>query len=124
MIPEIQIHTLRSSSVEAYPVEAQKPLLTTIVLRADHLGFAANGRTIVDSISVDVHQGETVAIIGKSGSGKTSFMRLLNRLAEPTSGTVYLAGQDYRQLPPRVLRQRVGMVIQSAYLFPGTVADN
>ena len=57
-------------------------------------------------------------------AGKSSFLRLLNRLDEPTSGTVRLKGIDYRQIPPRELRRRVGMVTQTAYLFPGTIADN
>src|SRR5713101_591621 len=124
MIPEIQLQPSRSASIEGYPPEVQTPLPTTPVLRTERLSFAANGHTIVDAISLDVCPGEIIAIVGKSGSGKTSFLRLLNRLAEPTGGTVYLDGQDYRQLPPRLLRQRVGMVLQSAYLFPGTVADN
>jgi putative ABC transport system ATP-binding protein len=49
---------------------------------------------------------------------------MLNRLDEPSSGTVKLEGQDYRELNPRELRRRVGMVMQRAYLFPGTVAEN
>src|SRR5207245_7903753 len=53
-----------------------------------------------------------------------SFLRLLNRLDEPTSGTVYLEGRDYRLIPPRELRRRVGMVTQTAFLFPGTIGDN
>jgi putative ABC transport system ATP-binding protein len=65
-----------------------------------------------------------IAIVGPSGAGKSSFLRLLNRLDEPTSGTVYLEGEDYRQIEPRELRRRVGMVMQSPYLFPGTVEDN
>ena len=63
-------------------------------------------------------------MVGPSGSGKSSFLRLLNRLDEPTSGTVYLEGTDYRQIAPRELRRRVGLVTQTAYLFPGTIADN
>ena len=51
-------------------------------------------------------------------------MRLLNRLDEPTGGAVRLQGIDYRQIPPQALRRRVGMVTQTAYLFPGTIADN
>jgi putative ABC transport system ATP-binding protein len=51
-------------------------------------------------------------------------LRLLNRLDEPTSGAVYLDGVDYRQIAPRELRRRAGMVTQRPYLFPGTVADN
>jgi putative ABC transport system ATP-binding protein len=62
--------------------------------------------------------------VGPSGAGKSSFLRLLNRLDEPTGGTVRLDGLDYRELEPRDLRRRVGMVMQSANLFPGTVAAN
>ena len=67
---------------------------------------------------------DLLGIVGASGSGKSSLLRLLNRLDEPTSGTVYLDGQDYRQLPPRELRRRVGMVTQRPFLFPGDVASN
>jgi putative ABC transport system ATP-binding protein len=51
-------------------------------------------------------------------------LRLLNRLDEPTSGTVYLQGKDYRQIAPRELRRQLGMVTQRPYLFPGSVDDN
>ena len=78
----------------------------------------------MDDVTVDVHAGMVLVIVGPSGAGKSSFLRLLNRLDEPTGGTVRLEGIDYRQIPPRQLRRRVGMVTQTAYLFPGTVADN
>jgi putative ABC transport system ATP-binding protein len=71
-----------------------------------------------------VRVGEVMAVVGPSGAGKSSFLRLLNRLDEPTGGTVRLDGRDYRELAPRDLRRRVGMVMQSANLFPGTVAAN
>jgi putative ABC transport system ATP-binding protein len=79
---------------------------------------------LVQDVSVKVLPGEIVAIVGPSGAGKSSFLRLLNRLDEPTSGTVLLKSVDYRTLPPQELRRRVGMVMQTAYLFPGTVAAN
>ena len=79
---------------------------------------------IVDDLRVDVCAGEVLVVVGPSGAGKSSFLRLLNRLDEPTGGTVRLEGIDYRQIPPRELRRRVGMVTQTAYLFPGTIADN
>jgi putative ABC transport system ATP-binding protein len=82
------------------------------------------GKVLVNDVSVHVHQGEVLAIVGPNGAGKSSFLRLLNRLDEPTSGTVLLYGQDFREIAPRELRRRVGMVMQSAYLFPGTVAEN
>lgn len=79
---------------------------------------------IVDDVTVHVRTGEVLAVVGPSGAGKSSFLRLLNRLDEPTSGTVRLEGIDYKQIQPRDLRRRVGMVTQTAYLFPGTIADN
>ena len=65
-----------------------------------------------------------MAIIGPSGAGKSSLLRLLNRLDEPTEGTVYLDGQDYRELEPETLRQRVGYVPQQPALRQGTVFEN
>ena len=94
------------------------------VLRAEHLTRIADNVTIVNNVSLDVQRAELMGIVGPSGSGKSSFLRLLNRLDEPTSGTVFLADQDYRQLPPRELRRRVGMVTQRPFLFPGNVASN
>lgn len=95
-----------------------------IVLETINLTRAVDGVPIVNDISVQVVNGDVLAIVGPSGSGKSSFLRLLNRLDEPTNGTVLLDGQDYREIPPRELRRRVGMVMQSPFLFPGTVADN
>ena len=94
------------------------------VLRAENLGRRVPEKVLVENATFEVFRGETLAIVGPSGSGKTSLLRLLNRLDEPTSGTVSLDGQDYRQIPPRDLRRRVGMVMQRPFLFPGSVADN
>jgi putative ABC transport system ATP-binding protein len=94
------------------------------VLRAEELGRTVGSKVILRDISFDVMAGELLGIVGASGSGKSSLLRLLNRLDEPTSGTVFLDDQDYRQLPPRELRRRVGMVTQRPYLFPGDAASN
>jgi putative ABC transport system ATP-binding protein len=88
-----------------------------------HLSRAVLGRVLVSDIGVRVQPGEVLAVVGPSGAVKSSFLRLLNRLDEPTGGAVCLNGQDYRDLAPRELRRRVGMVRQVAYLFPGTVAE-
>jgi putative ABC transport system ATP-binding protein len=79
---------------------------------------------IVREVSLSVERGELLGVVGPSGSGKSSFLRLLNRLDEPTSGTVFLGGEDYRQIEPRELRRRVGMVTQRPFLFPSDVAAN
>ncbi len=63
-------------------------------------------------------------MIGPSGAGKSTLLRLLNRLNEPTQGSVYLHGRDYREMPVLQLRRCIGMVMQRAYLFPGTVSEN
>ena len=94
------------------------------LLEASHLSRVAGGVRLVDDVTVRVRRREVLAVVGPSGSGKSSFLRLLNRLDEPTSGTVYLEGRDYRLIPPRELRRRVGMVTQTAFLFPGTIGDN
>jgi putative ABC transport system ATP-binding protein len=94
------------------------------VLRTERLSRQIAGKIIVDDISLEVPRADVLAIVGPSGAGKSSFLRLLNRLDEPTSGTFYLESTDMRQLPPRELRRHIGMVMQTAYLFPGTVAEN
>jgi putative ABC transport system ATP-binding protein len=93
-------------------------------LEADRLSRTVTGKVLVDDVSVQVRVGEVMAVVGPSGAGKSSFLRLLNRLDEPTGGTVRLDGRNYRELAPQDLRRRVGMVMQSANLFPGTVAAN
>src|SRR5215210_2654911 len=81
-----------------------------IVLETRHVSRVYEGKTLVDDISVSVRRGEVLAVIGASGAGKSSFLRLLNRLDEPTGGAVLLDGADYRGIEPSGLRRRVGMV--------------
>jgi putative ABC transport system ATP-binding protein len=88
------------------------------------LGRSVNGRSIVSGVSATVRAGEILAVVGPSGSGKSSLLRLVNRLDEPTEGTVYLDDIDYRTLPPSEVRRRVGIVMQRPLLFPGTVRTN
>lgn len=94
------------------------------LLRIDRLTRKVGDKLIVNNVSLDIHTGDMIAIIGRSGAGKSSFLRLLNRLDEPTGGTAYLNGRDYRLFSPRELRRSVGMVMQAANLFPGTIAAN
>jgi len=103
--------------------ESQRANLGPVV-RTEGLGRSVNGTQLVADVTVAVDPQQVVAIVGPSGAGKSSFLRLLNRLDEPTTGTVYLNGQDYRSVEPQALRRRVGMVMQAAYLFPGTVERN
>lgn len=95
-----------------------------VVLRAEQLRRIVGDKTLIADATFEVRAGDVLAIVGPSGAGKSSLLRLLNRLDEPTSGTVYLEGNDYRQIAPRELRRKLGMVTQRPYLFPGTVAEN
>jgi putative ABC transport system ATP-binding protein len=94
------------------------------IVRTEHLGRVVKDKVLVEDATFEVRTGEVLAIVGPSGSGKSSLLRLLNRLDEPTSGTVYVEGIDYRQIQPRELRRKLGMVTQRPYLFPGTVEGN
>nr|WP_306061694.1 ATP-binding cassette domain-containing protein [Natronococcus sp. AD5] len=93
-------------------------------VEADSLTRVVDGEAIVDSISLRVRTSDVVAIIGPSGSGKSSFLRLLNRLDEPTAGTVFLDGTDYREIDPQELRRRIGLIPQDPALNRGTVVEN
>jgi len=79
----------------------------------------------VDRVSLQVEAGETLVLLGGSGSGKTTTLKMINRLIDPTSGTIRVAGRDVALTSPPELRRRIGYVIQRLGLFPHlTVAEN
>jgi osmoprotectant transport system ATP-binding protein len=87
--------------------------------------FSKTDRPAVDAVDLKVHQGETVALIGASGCGKTTSLKMINRLIEPSEGSILVNGQDIRSLPLLALRRSLGYVIQHVGLFPHmTVAGN
>ena len=79
---------------------------------------------ILQDLTFRISPGEHVALVGPTGSGKTTIIRLLCRLYEPQQGRILLDGIDIRQLPIPTLRQRLGVVLQDTFLFSGNVADN
>ncbi|MDT0302364.1 ABC transporter ATP-binding protein [Streptomonospora wellingtoniae] len=84
-----------------------------------------DGTVAVDHLDLTVPTGHTTVLVGSSGSGKTTALRMINRMVEPTAGTVAIDGDDVRGQDPPVLRRSIGYVIQQAGLFPHrTVADN
>jgi len=86
-----------------------------------HFGTA----TAVNNISFEVKEGENLVLLGTSGCGKTTTLRMINRLIEPDSGTVFVNGTDIRTQQPEVLRRGIGYVLQNHGLFPHyTVAEN
>ena len=81
--------------------------------------------TVVDAVSMTIGRGTIAAIVGTSGSGKSTLLRMINRLIEPSDGTVRIAGRDTAGVPGHLLRREIGYVIQGHGLFPHrTVADN
>jgi len=100
------------------------PRLTVDGLCLDVPAGGRATRRLLDDVTFSVPAGEVFTVLGPSGSGKSSLLRCLDRLNEPTAGRVLISGQDMRDLPVREVRRRVGMVFQQPALFPGTIADN
>jgi len=91
----------------------------TPALEVHELGFSLpGGRALVAQVSFTVSPGETLVLLGRSGSGKTTTLKLINRLLEPTSGTVRVAGEPATAVAATQLRRRIGYVIQEIGLFP------
>ena len=87
--------------------------------------YPGQERPAVDNVSLELPAGRTTVFVGPSGCGKTTTMRMINRLIEPTSGTITIDGQDNRGLDADTLRRSIGYAIQASGLFPHmTVAQN
>src|SRR4051794_15191789 len=96
-------------------------------IRFDHVSkrFAGTARASVDDCSLEIEAGSLVVPPGPSGCGETTLLKMVNRLVEPTSGSVAVDGEDIREIEPTSLRRRIGYVIQQVGLFPHmTVARN
>ncbi len=94
-------------------------------LRFDHVGFEyVEGRPVLPDLDLTVPAGQTLALVGTTGAGKTTLAKLATRFYDPTAGQVLLDGTDLRDLRSQDLRDAVVMVTQESYLFSGTIADN
>ena len=95
-------------------------------VRFDHVCFRykADGRDVLSDINLNIRSGETIGIIGGTGSAKTSLVQLLPRLYDTTAGHVYVGGVDVRNYDLEILRNSVAMVLQKNELFSGTIAEN
>jgi osmoprotectant transport system ATP-binding protein len=96
-----------------------------LVIDFDDVSIARGGRQVLRGFTLTVGPGETVALVGASGEGKTTALRLVNRMLEPDAGRVSVEGRDTRDWDPIALRRRCGYVLQEIALFPHmTIAEN
>ncbi|SDU80312.1 ABC transporter ATP-binding protein [Jiangella alkaliphila] len=108
------------------PAEPVTTLPSRVSLELRGAGFAYPGAEspVLRDVSFTVEPGTTTAVVGSTGSGKTTLVSLVPRLIDVTAGQVLAGGVDVRRLDPEALRERIGLVPQKAYLFSGTVASN
>ena len=99
--------------------------MQTAQLSLDKVSLSASvgSQYLLKDISFEIAKTELICLIGASGAGKTSLLRLLNRLSEPSAGTIYLEGQDYRSIPVIQLRQQIVLVQQESKLLGMTVKE-
>jgi len=88
------------------------------------VSFAYKRDYVLKNISFEAKQGQTVALVGHTGSGKSSIINLLFRFYDPQKGTITIDGQPIKDLPKQWIRQHMGIVLQDPYLFTGTIASN
>ena len=95
------------------------------VIRFEKVGFAYTpGGLVLKDVDLEIRAGETVALVGPTGSGKSTIINLVTRLRDVTHGRVTVDGVDIRDFDPGEYRRRFGLVLQDLYLFPASVADN
>ncbi len=106
---------------------AEREAAETGTVRFENVSFrypGASGDNVLDNISFEVKRGETVAVIGATGSGKSSLVNLIPRFYDTTDGSVYVDGVNVRDWDLHALRSRIGFVLQKSELFSGTVDEN
>jgi osmoprotectant transport system ATP-binding protein len=114
-----KVEALKAAKAEAI-IENKMPPDTNVVVSFQRVTYNAPGlpTPIIAELELEVRRGETLVLLGESGCGKTTTLRLINRLLEPTTGAVLVEGKDTREWDAIKLRRRTGYVIQEAGLFP------
>lgn len=104
--------------------DAASPTLTQGYLRFEHVSFSYDGRKILDDVSFELPAGKKVAIVGDSGAGKSTIVKLLFRFYEAQSGQIFIDGEDITQLSQHALRQAIAIVPQDTVLFNDSLLEN
>ena len=118
------------SLIDAQPDIVDRPGAQEIdTLRGDILFdkvdfYYTDNEPVLSDFTLHVKQGETIALVGPTGGGKSTIVNLLCRFFEPKQGTITINGHDYTQLTQQAIQSRVGMVLQTPHLFSGTIRDN
>ncbi|NMC85459.1 MAG: ABC transporter ATP-binding protein [Anaerolineaceae bacterium] len=112
---------IENSAESVVPVNTSAPL---IEFRNVSFGYNPTGDRALSNLSIRVAQGETLGIIGGTGSGKSTFVNLIPRFYDVTDGEILIGGINIKDFPLHELRQKIGFVPQKAVLFTGTVAEN
>ena len=118
------LHPARSRQPGSAPAPTTTPDDASPLFALRGVSQERGGATILRDLTVDVPRTSITALVGPSGAGKTSLLRLLNRLDDPTSGEVRFDGRPIDGYDVSALRRRVGFVFQRPAMFPGTVAEN
>ena len=105
------------------PAPIERPIRGSLDLRAVEFGYRAD-RPVLHELDLHVPAGQTVALVGATGAGKSTIAKLISRFYDPTSGTVRLDGVDLREIRGSDLREAIVMITQDGFLFSGSVADN
>lgn len=121
----------RLGDILNHPVEITSEKAITLPqirgsVRAENLSFkySPNAPIVLDKVNFNIKPGQCVGIVGRSGSGKSTITKLIQRLYLPFEGTIYIDDIDVRQMNPVWLRNNIGIVLQENYLFSGTIREN
>ena len=112
------------NSMEIAPQPADGGKTRGVSFRDVSLRYAGAGEESLSALTFSAERGQTIGVIGGTGSGKTSLVSLIPRFYDATVGTVFVDGQDVRDYDPAVLRRKIGIVPQKAVLFKGTIREN
>lgn len=95
-------------------------------IKFDHISFhyPDDEQPVLEDFNLHVLSGETVALVGRTGAGKSTVVKLLSRFHDPTAGSIFIDGRDLRRVTQASLRQQMGIVLQDPFLFSGTVKEN